>query len=129
MRVLVCGGRDYLDSDTVNRVLNEIAAADHENMLGHIRCIIHGGQRGADSLAEQWAAVNWVPTERYPADWTMHGKAAGPIRNRQMLKQGHPDLVVAFPGEGGTADMVAAAKAAGIPVREIEPQPSRESSR
>jgi hypothetical protein len=33
-----------------------------------------------------------------------------------MLKEGHPDLVVAFPGGKGTAGMIALARAAGIPV-------------
>lgn len=46
-----------------------------------------------------------------------NGKAAGPIRNQRMLDEGKPDLVVAFPGGRGTADMVRRAKAAGVPVR------------
>ena len=57
----------------------------------------------------------------FPADWIRHGRAAGPIRNEQMLREGCPDLVVAFhddPGLGrGTADMVRRALAAGVPVR------------
>ena len=48
-----------------------------------------------------------------PADWTKHGKAAGPIRNQKMLDE-CPDLVVAFPGGKGTADMVRRAMKAGI---------------
>jgi hypothetical protein len=57
----------------------------------------------------------------FPADWNTHGKAAGPIRNRQMLKEGKPDVVLAFHEDlgrsKGTADMVRAAKAAGIAVK------------
>ncbi len=50
------------------------------------------------------------------AKWETYGKAAGPIRNREMLLN-LPALVVAFPGGKGTADMVRQAERAGIPVR------------
>jgi hypothetical protein len=56
----------------------------------------------------------------YPADWTRHGKAAGPKRNQLMLDKEKPDLVIAFPGGKGTADMVARAKAQGFKVMEVE---------
>ncbi|MEM9912925.1 MAG: hypothetical protein AAF922_19365 [Pseudomonadota bacterium] len=44
------------------------------------------------------------------------GRAAGPIRNKEMLDEGCPDLVVAFPGGRGTANMVKQAQAAGVEV-------------
>ena len=50
------------------------------------------------------------------ADWETHGRAAGPIRNEKMLTW-KPDLVVAFPGGVGTADLVRRAEAAGVPVQ------------
>lgn len=53
----------------------------------------------------------------YPADWEKHGRAAGPIRNEKMLIVGTPDMVLAFPGGRGTADMIRKAEAAGLPVR------------
>jgi hypothetical protein len=40
----------------------------------------------------------------------------GPIRNKQMLEEGKPDLMVAFPGERGTANMCKQAREAGVPV-------------
>jgi hypothetical protein len=48
------------------------------------------------------------------ADWEKLGRSAGPIRNQAMLDEGRPDLVVAFPGHHGTADMVRRARAAGV---------------
>lgn len=81
--------------------------------------IISGKAKGADTVAIEWAVVNWCSWEEYPADWEQYGKAAGPIRNQRMLDEGKPDLVIAFPGGTGTADMVRRAKAAGIEVREI----------
>jgi hypothetical protein len=57
------------------------------------------------------------------ADWDKHGRAAGPIRNQQMLDEGKPDLVVAFllPQGSGTLDMIRRTEKAGIEVRVIEP--------
>jgi hypothetical protein len=67
-------------------------------------------------LAAQWAQGAGVKLETYPAEWDRFGKAAGPKRNQVMIDQGRPDLVVAFAGGNGTADMVNRAKKAGIEV-------------
>lgn len=67
--------------------------------------------------AQTLPGVKHLPFE---ADWHTHGRAAGPIRNRRMIEEGKPDLVVAFPGGRGTANMVNQARAAGIEVREVE---------
>jgi hypothetical protein len=85
--------------------------------------VIAGGARGADTLAVQEARARKppIPVRVYPADWRRHGKAAGPIRNQQMLDEGAPDLVLAFPGGGGTADMVRRARRAGLEVVRIAP--------
>ncbi len=78
--------------------------------------IIEGGALGADRLARVWAESRSVPHVTYPADWKQHGKAAGRLRNRQMLRDGKPDAVIAFPGGAGTHDMITIAEAAGLPV-------------
>jgi hypothetical protein len=108
--VLVCGGRDYHDRDRIFFVLDLTHAA---NPIGYL---IHGCASGADKMAETWAIQNRVPVERYPALWEEHGRRAGPIRNQLMLDDGKPDLVIAFPGGAGTADMVRRANVAGVPI-------------
>ncbi len=86
--------------------------------------LIHGCAAGADLLSEytfrQLLGKNFT-VERYPANWHLHGKRAGPIRNRQMLEQGKPELVIAFIalGSRGTKNMVEIAKKAGIPVKQV----------
>lgn len=117
MRLLVCGGRDFSDHDAMNKTLDEW----HFDGLDPVEVLIHGAAPGADRLAYGWANARGVPALAYPADWTRHGRAAGPIRNQQMLEEGRPDLVIAFPGGRGTADMVRRAKDAGIVVVEIGP--------
>ena len=110
MKVLVCGGRDFNDSMTLGSWLGGI------HKQGGISLLIHGGARGADFMAGKFAEWAGIPVKEYAADWYQHGKAAGPIRNQQMLDDGKPDLVVAFEGGRGTADMVRRAKAAGVRV-------------
>ncbi len=112
MRVLVCGGRDYHDRSAVERALWKLDAE-----LWPIRVVLHGGASGADAEGMLWAVGAGRAALAFPADWTKHGKAAGPIRNQQMLDEGVPDLVLAFPGGRGTADMVRRAKRAGVNVQ------------
>lgn len=112
-KVLVCGGRDYPDKSNVFQTL------DCYHKTSQIELLIHGDAPGADSIADEWAEFREVPCAAYPADWKKHGKAAGPIRNAQMLREEKPDLVLAFPGGRGTANMISLAKKAGVPVHEI----------
>lgn len=123
MRVLVCGGRAYRDRDRVFTELNKLCGEiSDEHPLGTIPLhIIHGGcPTGADHFADDYAVVHWCGLSVYDADWEKHGRAAGPIRNQQMIDEGKPDLVVAFPGGPGTADMVKRARRAGVEVLEIK---------
>lgn len=113
-RILVCGGRDYNDQAMAFGVLDMLA----EELV--INAIIQGDcPTGADKLARLWAISRNEHFDRFPADWRKHGRAAGPLRNQQMLDVGKPTLVLAFPGGRGTADMVRRARAAGVPVQEI----------
>ena len=111
-KVLVCGGRDYSDRSSLFAALDLIKAATSQ------MTVIQGGASGADALAREWCkrepSIHMV---NEPADWRAHGRAAGPIRNQRMLEH-KPDIVIAFAGGRGTADMVRRAKAAGVPVVE-----------
>jgi len=113
MRVLVCGSRHFKDSDFMYEVLKPYLKT--ENIF------INGGARGADLLSETWTIPMGIKNIRYPADWNKHGKAASPIRNKQMLDEGKPDLVVAFMADDsrGTKNMVDQATKAGVEVRVI----------
>lgn len=115
MRVLVCGGRDFNDWIFFRDKLDELIPYMTEKVI-----IISGMAKGADKMAVRWAEENWLEVNKYPADWTVHGKAAGFIRNQQMIDEGKPDLVIAFPGRNGTADMIRRAKNHNIKVIEVE---------
>ena len=108
MRVLVCGGREYRDCDAVHSALDDI--------LPGVSLVIEGGALGADCFAAEWADKTETPHIQFSADWKAHGRAAGPIRNREMLEKGRPDVVLAFPGGKGTENMISQAEKAGVRV-------------
>lgn len=116
-RILVTGGRSYDNQAML------FGALDMQAELSAIAYIIQGGADGADRLARLWCHSRMFRYDNYPADWNKHGKAAGPIRNQQMIDEGQPTMVFAFPGGRGTADMVRRAKAAGIPVHHFGDRP------
>lgn len=93
--------------------------------------VVHGGcgddadkntgiYKGADGLVHKWA-IDWnVKVVAFPAAWKKLGRKAGPLRNGRMLKEMKPQLVVAFSGNDGTANMVQQAQRAGVPI--IQPR-------
>lgn len=149
MRVLVCGGRDYSDIKKVRAELEFVREYSvfcdslNAERPDYRPTIVHGAARGADALAARIAFTEFeMPTEAHIADWrgpcrpeckpghrrpnpaggqimpADYCPAAGVYRNQEMLESG-VDLVLAFPGGTGTADMVRRARKAGIDVREV----------
>ena len=112
-KVLVCGGRDFKKWSII---FNHLKTLHEKHNITHI---ITGGADGADSYAKGCARELGIQTVECDANWNLYGKAAGPIRNRNMLDL-QPDLVIAFPGGKGTASMKALAQQAGIEVIELE---------
>lgn len=107
-RVLVCGDRNWFDG---NRILTWLE-------LIQPTLVIHGAARGADTLAGVAARELSIPVQVFPALWDKHGRAAGPIRNRQMLREGKPTLVLGFHDRidesRGTRDMLLISGKAGV---------------
>jgi hypothetical protein len=133
MKILVCGGRDYENWERVKETLDKL------NSEAPITSLVNGDADGADWLSTRWAKLQNPRPEirRYPAAWddlkatgavikkNKYGKLynanAGPTRNWYML-QDNPDinLVVAFPGGSGTADMIRKAKDAGLKILQVD---------
>lgn len=112
MKVLCCGDREWKDWRSIRRALES---------LGPNTVIVHGDCRGADKMCGFVASQFGYSVDANKANWGKYGLAAGPIRNAEMLTK-HRDigLVLAFhdniSASKGTKDMVAQARAAGIPV-------------
>ena len=115
MRVVVFGGRDFFKIGLVFRALDQI-----DKQYG-ITVVIDGMASGADTIAHKWALARGKESVRFPAQWAKYGRIAGPIRNRQMIDEGKPDLGVAFPGGAGTNNMKIQLKQAGIKVLNVVP--------
>ena len=101
-RLLVCGDRNWTDSQFLFHALDSLPNLPE--------LVIHGGCRGADLMAGDWAVSRGVPVLPFPADWERLGKRAGPVRNQQMIDEGNPDFGVSFHDElsrsTGTKDMM-----------------------
>ncbi len=112
MKILICGDRNWNDFITVYTILRE-----YQNIA---TLVVHGGVRGADSLAGDAAEALRIPVKTYPADWSKHGSSAGPIRNITMFNETNPDLVIAFHNDlassKGTKHMVEYARSLGARV-------------
>lgn len=112
-RLIVCGGRHYKGKKFVFMAL-DLVYKQHPRLT-----VIEGGASGADSFAALWCFAqpsgSGVDHLEVKAEWRKYGRAAGSARNRKMLDL-NPDLVLAFPGGRGTANMVSIARVAGIRV-------------
>jgi hypothetical protein len=76
--------------------------------------VLSGNARGADILGEMWAKNNSIPCELYPAEWDIHGKSAGYIRNSTMAENAEA-LIALWDGESrGTKHMIDLAKKKGL---------------
>lgn len=134
MRVLVCGGRDYRDRNHVWNTLTEL-----DRTHGPFKVIIHGCATGADHEAMLWAqSMRGKKHAPFQAAWddlthpdaliklrhdgTRYDALAGIRRNQRMIDEGKPQLVIAFPGGNGTADMIRRARKAKIPIIEVKPR-------
>jgi len=110
VKVIVCGGRYFKSPAFVWTELDKL----HKEY--NFTDLMQGGATGVDTFAREWACTK-PEIQRWTckAEWDKYGPAAGSIRNARMLEW-KPDLVIAFPGNRGTADMISKAYAAGVKV-------------
>jgi hypothetical protein len=116
MKILVTGDRNWRDAKMIYQALDARTGMNWETIT-----LIHGDARGADTLADVCAQILDFKVKRYPADWDRYHRAAGVIRNQQMLDENPDiDLVLAFHDDignsKGTADMISRAERVGIEV-------------
>ncbi len=120
-RLLITGSRNFGDQGHVDIALMRTALKDARRKLhdaGFDRIVlVHGAARGADQLAAAVGKSMGFILEPHPAQWSVHGKAAGPIRNKEMVDLG-ADLMLAFPrgASRGTRGCMQLAAEAGIEI-------------
>lgn len=113
-RIIVCGNKDFKDRDYCLKKLKEIIPK-YTNPE-----IVSGHARGADKFGEEYAKMEGIKCTVFKAEWNHYGKAAGPIRNREMLNYAMDEtaIVIAFWNgtSRGTKNMVEQAQKAGVEV-------------
>jgi hypothetical protein len=120
LRILVTGSRDWEDLPTLYRAIEEAC----RGISYHKVTIVHGHcPTGADRLAQIWAEEreeDGITVEHHPARWTVHGKAAGILRNIEMVDAG-ADICLAFikNNSRGATHCANYAESKGIPVKKF----------
>ena len=110
IKIAVGGCRDYNDFDFICKSLDEyLSNYESDDTI----IILSGHCSGVDSAAEQYASLKGFETIIFPAEWKKYGRAAGPVRNKQMVESS--DIVIAFWDEKskGTKSLINLAKKAG----------------
>lgn len=115
-RVVIAGSRDFGDYSLLEETLDQLLEDETESVE-----LVSGHAKGADLLAERYAEENEVPIHVIKPDWKKYGRAAGPIRNRQILEYAREatPLVVAFwDGKSkGTKNTIDTSRLLKIPVK------------
>lgn len=116
-RMIVAGGRDFLDEKLLTSTLDGL----REDFV-EIE-IVSGHASGADRMAEAYAKQLGIPLKVFPADWKKYGRGAGPVRNREMLayiQESNPVVTAFWDGQSkGTKNMIEQARKAGVDCRII----------
>jgi hypothetical protein len=110
---IFCGSREWTDVEAVRQVMTRFRDGPQD-----LDTVIHGAQRGADSISGDVAKELGLAVIPEPAEWKAFGHAAGPMRNDKMLAMllraartwNQPVHCVAFHADPllgvGTRDMV-----------------------
>lgn len=117
MNIIICGSRDIEDEtlediDHLVGLLKSIVKLQNRD----VSCVLCGEARGIDQLGKRWAKENQIDVKSFPADWNSYGKAAGPIRNGEMVKEADGVVAILYPDSRGTKNCIAQAVDKGLPV-------------
>ena len=108
MKVIIAGGRDFVPSDSnyieLTALLLEIKASE----------VVCGMATGADTFGASIGKKLGLPIKEFPAEWFKYGRSAGPKRNKEMAQ--YADVLIAYPGGRGTANMKKEAEKAGLKI-------------
>ena len=110
MKVIIAGSRDISRFRLISDAVKESGFKITE--------VISGAAREVDKTGEEWAAINKIPVRSFPAQWEIHGKAAGHIRNKDMALEADA-LILVWDGKSrGSASMLKIAKKLGLRIHE-----------
>jgi hypothetical protein len=106
MRVIIAGSR-YKDFATKTEFDNWPLLLETIKKAGlDITEVVCGMACGVDKMGDRWASLNNIPVKEMPANWNRDGKAAGPIRNREMAKYADAAIIIWDGSSEGTRNMI-----------------------
>lgn len=83
MKLLITGSRKFNDSQALNEAIQNVEKLQGEK----VTMLLHGGAIGADTLAQDWADENKIPTQIIKPDYQKHGGKIAPLlRNKELVK-------------------------------------------
>ena len=106
MRTIIAGSRSFCDYDLFCDKMGRLAFVPS--------VVLSGCARGVDGLGETWATENNIQIERYPAEWELHGRRAGFIRNSEMADRADALIAIWDMRSRGTANMIFEAARRGL---------------
>jgi hypothetical protein len=108
MKTIIAGSREGVKLEDVEKAV--------ASCWWKVTSIVSGTARGADRLGEEFAKKHGIPVQRFPAEWELYGKQAGPIRNIEMAKNAEALIAVWDGKSNGTRHMVSVAKKMGLQI-------------
>ena len=114
MKTIIAGSRGVSDYQRIVKAV--------EDSGFQITEVVSGTARGVDRLGERYAEEHGIPVKHFPANWGVHGRAAGPIRNVAMAEYAEALIAVWNGISAGTAHMIATAKTKGLHVHVVKPR-------
>lgn len=99
LKTIICGSRRFNDYEFMKAVLDSIPWEISE--------VVSGRAKGADTLGEKWSQEFLSKEAKmFPAAWDKFGRAAGPIRNKQMKDYAEACVAFYLEGSKGTQNMI-----------------------
>lgn len=89
-KVIIAGSRDM---EVSNDFLADILVGAGLTST-NVKEFISGGASGIDSCGERFARATNTPLKIFKANWGLHGRSAGPIRNKDMAEYGDVLLLI-----------------------------------
>lgn len=117
VKLLVAGSRTFNDKEFAFRKLDNLVSRLTGGYSQRMIDVVSGCARGADAIGEEWSKLRGFGRILMPADWKTHGKAAGQIRNAEMVSIADCACFFWDGVSKGTQGAIKLAEAKGIPVR------------
>jgi hypothetical protein len=118
LKLIIAGSRNFYNYILLESTLAKLLSK-YDDLPKQIE-VVSGHALGADRLGEIWAERHAIKVTTFPANWQLHGKRAGYLRNIEMAE--YADALVAF-WDGmskGTKHMIDIAKSKNLQVRVIK---------